>query len=558
MIDEIINSIKEVLIKSGVTPEIAEKIQFSQPPNPALGDISVACFALGPVWGVSPAEAANRVQKILNEQKISSIETVSSAGPYVNVVLETDWVLARVIRPAQVKTNKHTRIMFEYSQPNTHKEFHIGHMRNACYGSSLVNIWRAAGRNVLAATYNNDVGSHVAKTLWAYKKFHAGEKPPTEKGRWLAGIYVEATNALAQHPEWKDEVSDVLRKLETKDKEWFKLWKETRQWSLDEFHAIYRELGLKFDASFDESAVKERGQKIVDDLLARGIAKESDGAIIMDFEDQKKGVLILRKSDGAGNYTTSDLALAQEKFSRYNIDEAVIITDNRQDLYFQQLFLTLHAFGFKQKLTHLSYDLVTLPEGAMSSRKGNVVLYENLRDDVVEMATKETRARHADWSDKKVAATAHALAIAAIKFTMIKTSPKNIIVFDKAEMLSFDGFTAPYIEYTLSRINSIFKKSRGFVRVPKKYAWNSVERELWVKMVRFEQVVLRSADSNDPSEIAKYCFELAKSFSSYYENNRVLDDNKVVRAARLTLVKQLGATLKKGMDLLGLPIVTEM
>ena len=558
MIDEIINSIKEVLIKSGVTPEIAEKIQFSQPPNPALGDISVACFALGPVWGVSPAEAANRVQKILNEQKISSIEAVSSAGPYVNVVLETDCVLARVIRPARVKTNKHPRIMFEYSQPNTHKEFHIGHMRNACYGSSLVNIWRAAGRNVLAATYNNDVGSHVAKTLWAYKKFHAGEKPPTEKGRWLAGIYVEATNALAQHPEWKDEVSDVLRKLETKDKEWFKLWKETRQWSLDEFHAIYRELGLKFDASFDESAVKERGQKIVDDLLARGIAKESDGAIIMDFEDQKKGVLILRKSDGSGNYTTSDLALAQEKFSRYNIDEAVIITDNRQDLYFQQLFLTLHAFGFKQKLTHLSYDLVTLPEGAMSSRKGNVVLYENLRDDVVEMATKETRARHADWSEKKVAATAHALAIAAIKFTMIKTSPKNIIVFDKAEMLSFDGFTAPYIEYTLSRINSIFKKSRGFIRVPKKYAWNSVERELWVKMVRFEQVVLRSADSNDPSEIAKYCFELAKSFSSYYENNRVLDDNKVVRAARLTLVKQLGATLKKGMDLLGLPIVTEM
>jgi len=558
MIDGIINSIKKALIDSGVASEIAEKVQFSQPPNPTLGDISVACFALAPAWGVSPAEAAGRVQKVLNDEKFPSIESISVAGPYLNIVLNANWVMQSVLRPVGIKKQSHPRIMFEYSQPNTHKEFHIGHMRNACYGSSLVNIWRAAGRNVLAVTYNNDVGSHVAKTLWAYKKFHGGEKPPVEKGRWLAGIYVEATRALEEHPEWKDEVSDVLRKLETKDKEWFKLWKETRKWSLDEFHAIYRELGLKFDASFDESAVKEAGQKIVDELLVRGIAKESSGAIIMDFEDQKKGVLILRKSDGAGNYTTSDLALAQEKFSRYKLDEAVMVTDNRQDLYFQQLFLTLQAYGFKQKLTHLSYDLVTLPEGAMSSRKGNVVLYEGLRDDVVELATKETRARHPEWSAKKVAATAHALAIAAIKFTMIKTSPKNIIVFDKSEMMAFDGFTAPYIEYTLSRISSIFKKSRGLIRAPKSYDWNPVERELWVKILRFNQIVARSAESNDPSEVAKYCFELAKNFSSYYENNRVLDDNKLTRTARLTLVKQLAKTLEKGLDLLGLPIVTEM
>lgn len=558
MIDTIIQSIKKTLVSAGIPQEIAEKIQVSQPPQAALGDIALGCFVLAPVWGVSPQHAAERVQKILSDVGISSLDRIVAAGPYVNIFLNCNWVVAAVLKPQPIKKLAHPRIMFEYSQPNTHKEFHIGHMRNACYGSSLVNIWRAAGRNVLAVTYNNDVGSHVAKTLWAYKKFHSGEKPPAEKGRWLAGIYVEATRALEEHPEWKDEVSDVLRKLETKDKEWFKLWKETRKWSLDEFHAIYRELGLKFDASFDESAVKERGQKIVDELLARGIAKESSGAIIMDFEDQKKGVLILRKSDGAGNYTTSDLALAQEKFSRYKLDEAVMVTDNRQDLYFQQLFLTLQAYGFKQKLTHLSYDLVTLPEGAMSSRKGNVVLYENIRDEVVEMAIKETRARHADWSVKKVAKTAHALAIAAIKFTMIKTSPKNIIVFDKAEMLAFDGFTAPYIEYTLSRISSIFKKSRGLIRAPKTYDWNPVERELWVKILRFDQIVARSAESNDPSEVAKYCFELAKNFSSYYENNRVLDDNKLIRAARLTIVKQLGLTLKKGMELLGLPVVSEM
>lgn len=557
MIVSVIESIKKTLLKSGIPSDIIEKMQFSQPPKSELGDIALAAFPLAAQWGVTPPEAAARVQSIF-KGGYGPIADVIVTGPYVNFKLDTEWVMKNVLHPMPVKKQSRPRIMFEYSQPNTHKEFHIGHMRNACYGSSLVNIWRAAGRNVLAVTYNNDVGSHVAKTLWAYKKFHGDEKPPREKGRWLAGMYVEATRALEEHPEWKDDVSDVLRKLETQDKEWFKLWKETRKWSLDEFHAIYRELGLKFDASFDESVVKEKGHKIVDELLARGIARESNGAIIMDFEAQKKGVLILRKSDGAGNYTTSDLALAEEKFHRYKLDEAVIITDNRQDLYFQQLFLTLHAYGFTQKLTHLSYDLVTLPEGAMSSRKGNVVLYESLRDDVVALATKETHTRHPDWSAKKVQATAHALAIAAIKFTMVKTSPKNIIVFDKAEMMAFDGFTAPYLEYTLARISSIFKKVRSINRASQKYEWNAVERELWVKLLRFSQVVSRGAESSDPSEIAKYCFELAKAFSSYYENNRVLEDDKKIRGARLSLVKQIGATLERGMKLLGLPIIREM
>ncbi len=560
MIEQFFESLKKTLRAAGVSDAIAAKIQFSEPPNPALGDISIACFALAAEWGIKPPEAAVRVQSVLEAAHIPTIASATVAGPYCNIKLATDWVTAVVAKPPRVKTATRPRIMVEYSQPNTHKEFHIGHMRNACYGNALVNIWRAAGRNITAVTYNNDVGAHVAKTLWAYKKFHAGEKAPTEKGRWLAGMYVEATAALDAHPEWKDDVSDVLRKLETHDKAWFKLWKQTRNWSLDEFHAIYRELGLKFDASFNESDVKERGHKIVDELLTRHIARESNGAIIMDFEAQKKGVLILRKSDGAGNYTTSDLALAQEKFKRTAVDEAVIITDNRQDLYFQQLFLTLHAFGFTQKLTHLSYDLVTLPEGAMSSRKGNVVLYESLRDDVVDAAIAETKKRHTDWSDKKIRATAHTLAIAAIKFTMVKTSPKNIIVFDKNEMLSFDGYTAPYLEYTLARVNSIFKKSRIAPRAqpPKKYSWTDAEQSLWVKLLRVTEAIKRAAESNDPSELAKYCFELAKNFASYYENTRVLDDDKQIRAARLGLVKQIGATLERAMKLLGLPIIKEM
>ncbi|OGH67917.1 MAG: arginine--tRNA ligase [Candidatus Magasanikbacteria bacterium RIFCSPHIGHO2_02_FULL_50_9b] len=559
MFQEIADAIKQALLADGVPTAILEKIQISEPPNPEMGDLAIPTFALAAHWGVKPLEATIRTQKVLNAAAHPAIASTNATGPYLNITFHTAWIILHVVKPASIKKQSRPRVMFEYSQPNTHKEFHIGHMRNACHGSALVNIWRAVGRNVIAATYNNDVGAHVAKTLWAYKKFHATEKPPREKGRWLAGMYVEATTTLEAHPEFKEEVSDVLRKLETSDKSWHKLWKETRRWSLDEFQTIYRELGLTFDATFNESAVKERGHAIVDDLLKRGIAKQSDGAIIMDFTEQKKGVLILRKSDGAGNYTTSDLALAQEKFRRHKLDECVILTDNRQDLYFQQLFLTLHAYGFTQKLTHLSYDLVTLPEGAMSSRKGNVVLYESLRDEVVEAATTETKKRHPDWSARKIERNAHALAIAAIKFTMVRTSAKNIIVFDKKEMLAFDGYTAPYLEYTLARINSIFKKSRASRKTPpKNYTWNADEHTVWLKLARAALATQRAATANDPSELAKYAFELAKLFASYYECNRVLDDNTKIRAARLSLVAQIKKTLEQTMHLLGLPLIKEM
>ncbi len=538
---------------------IGEVVPISAPPTPDVGDIAIACFLLAKKWGVSPAEAAARVAQNLSDSAPKIISSARATGPYVNIILNTAWVMAHAA-PAPVQKQKKPRVLFEYSQPNTHKEFHIGHLRNACYGTALLNIWRAVGRNVTAITYNNDVGAHVAKCLWALKKFHAGARPPKEKGRWLAGVYVQATRALDDHPEYKEEVSEVLRKLESQDRSWHALWKKTRNWSLAEFRAIYRELGMKFDATFNESDVKERGHHIVDELVARGVAHKSDGAIIMDFTPQKKSVLILRKSDGAGNYTTSDLALAEKKHKKFHPDESVILCDVRQTLYFEQLFLTLSAWGCNEKFSHIGYELVTLPEGAMSSRKGNVILFETLRDDVVSAAAAATRARHANWSARKINKTAHTLALAAIKFTMVRTAPNNVIVFDKNEMVSFDGYTAPYLLYTLARINSIFKKAHAtFLRRARPaFAWSAAEHQLWVKIAQYSDTISRSAAHNNPAEIAQYIFDLAKAFSSYYEHTRVLDDNRAIRTARLSLVRAIAKTIERGLKLLNLPVIKEM
>ncbi len=558
MITAVIAAIKQALLAQGVPEPILDKAVFSEPPNPALGDLAVAAFPFAAFWFCAPPEAAHKLAEIIRGSH-NAIFEITVTGPYVNIKLQTAAIVHAATHFKPEKIRPRPAIMFEYSQPNTHKEYHIGHLRNACFGAALVALWRAAGQNIIPVTYNNDVGAHVAKTLWAYKKFHAGEKPPTEKGRWLAGMYVEATRALEENPDYKEEVSDVLRALEAHDPEWYKLWKETRGWSLDQFHAIYKKLDLKFKHTFNESAIKERGHAMVDDLLRRGIAKKSQGAIIMDFEEQNKGVLILRKSDGAGNYTTSDLALAEEKFRRFKLDSSLVVTDKRQSLYFEQLFMTLHAYGFKQHLKHLDYELVTLPEGAMSSRKGNVILFESLYEEVLAHAIAETTQRHADWSAKKVAKVAEALTIGAIKFTMVRASPLKVIVFDKTEALSFDGYTAPYLQYTVARINSIFKKAKlTRPRAAATFAWTDAERALWMLMARLPDVIERAATDDDPSHVARYCFELAKAFSSFYETHKVLDDDKTIRAARLLLVKSTQKTLQVGLKLLGLPVITEM
>lgn len=584
MIEQLQQKIAAVLAVAGVPVAVVEQLQISDPPNAALGDVALAAFPLAMFWQISSIESAEKIKGLLLQNLNlmgEVVEEINLAGPYLNIRLRVNWLIKHALASGDsswafdgIALNGKSPtpvIMVEYCQPNTHKEFHIGHLRNLCYGSALINILRATGKKIIAATYNNDVGSHVAKCLWAYKKFHGTEKPPTSaqaKGRWLAGMYVEATRALDEHPEWKDEVSAMLRALEVKEPIATKLWKTTRAWSLAQFRAIYKELGVKFDVSFDESAVKDGGHKIVDELMALGIARASEGAIIMDFEAQKKGVLIIRKSDGTGNYATSDMALAQEKFCRHKINESVIITDNRQSLYFEQLFLTLRAYGFKQKMTHLGYDLVTLPEGAMSSRKGNVILFETLRDEVLESAREEIKRRHSDWAKRKVEKTAQAITVATIKFTMLKSSPTKVITFDKHEATAFGGFTASYLLYTLARVNSIRKRAgRNFFwldGITKKkyttigYSWLSNERMLWLTLSKHTDVINRSAAQNDPSEITKHIFDLAQAFSSYYENTKVLDGDKLTRGARLGLITAIATTIESALTMLGIPLIDEM
>ncbi|MDD5043896.1 MAG: arginine--tRNA ligase [Patescibacteria group bacterium] len=555
------------------------------PPQPEMGDWGVACFGLAKELKKNPAEIAANVAIYLNEKAPKSvIAKAESKGPYVNIFLNkgkiTESILSEIVRAkgkyGSLNLGKGKQVMVEYSQANTHKEFHVGHLRNTLLGDELINLYRNAGYKVVAVNYPGDIGAHVAKCLWGYQKIKKekfplkADPPPAEKikikriknkGEYLGTIYAWASREIEEHPEYKDEVAQIQQKLEAGDKKLNTLWKKTRQWSLKEFKDIYKELGVKFDRYYFESEVEKPGKKLVQDLYKKGIVRESEGAIIMDLIPYDLGVFLLLKSDGTSLYATKDLALAQKKFKDYKkLGESIHVVDARQTQYFKQLFKTLELIGFKKPMKHLAYEFVTLPEGAMSSRKGNIVTFRELYEEVLEQTIKETAKRHKDWNQKKIKATAKKISLAAIKFDLLKHDAGKVVVFNIKEALSFDGFTGPYIEYTVARINSILRKAPRPARGKIDYSLLNSEREksLVLALGEFPAIAEKAMTNFDMSLLPRYLYDLAKEFANFYHDIPVLKADAATRQARLALISSVKIVLEKGLEILGIEPLEEM
>ncbi len=301
---------------------------------------------------------------------------------------------------------------------------------------------------------------------------------------------------------------------------------------------------------------------MVDELLKKGIAQVGEGgAIIVDLGNYGLDIALLRKSTGAGVYMTSDLGLAEKKFKKYKVDESINLTGSEQNFYFQQLFKILELNGFKHKMSHIGYGLVTRPEGKMSSRLGNVILYEDLRDEVFSRMVEETQVRHSDWPKKKIEKTALILTMAILKFTMQKHEANKVITFDLKEATSFEGFSAPYLLYVVARINSLMRKSE--IRNPKfetyKLLVASEEKKLLLMMGEYGGVVKKALENKNPSVIAKYCFDLAQAFNDFYNKHSVLSaENCELVGARLALCSAVRKVLIDALGLLTIEMVEEM
>lgn len=556
-----------------------EKLQIytllTEAPNLQSGHWAFPCFILAKNVKLAPPKiAAELAAKIATNQVLREVKV---AGPYLNFFIQntafgelalTDILSGQFFKKAL--TEKTPKTMVEYSQPNTHKEMHVGHMRNLCLGDALVRLHRYAGYNIVASTFPGDVGTHVAKCLWYLKNHNQEPIPATRKGAWLGKMYstgnnlLEDQNGTPAEEENRAELTKILKQLEQKSGEFYDLWKETREWSIELMKKTYDWADVKFDTWYWESEVDADSLKLIKQYYDKGIFVESDGAIGANLEDYKLGFCLLIKRDGNGLYATKDIELARRKFEEHQIERSVYVVDKRQALHFQQVFKCLELMGFEKAKNcyHLQYDFVELPDGAMSSRKGNIIPLEELILKMEDMIKSEYLAKYQEtWTAEETNQTAAAIAKGAIKYGMIRMDNNRKIVFDMKEWLKLDGESGPYIQYAYTRINSMTEKLNYTKETI--VDWNTLahplELQLMLKLSSFNDVAITAAEQYKTSFMCSYLYDLAKMFNSFYAECSVAKaETEMLKNARLALSKSVALTLEKGLALLGIPVPKRM
>lgn len=545
---------------------------LERPPEAHMGDYALPCFRLAKELKRKPQELAEELSKALSASGSPWIEKIDTAGAFMNIHVPAA-ALAKYLIPSICDGSLAARntksalprpdVMIEYSQPNTHKSFHVGHMRNVVLGDSLGRIYKACGYPVTMVNYIGDEGAHIAKCLWYILK-NKHKAPADHRGEWLGQMYAAATNVLEdatadEKPLYNAEVSQVLRYIESKKGETYQLWKETREWSLEDFKEIYSWSGAHFDHWFYESEVSEESQEIVEEYLKKDVFVISDGAVGLDLKEEKLGFVILRKSDGNTTYATKDLALARRKFSQFKTEKAIYVVASEQNLHFKQVFRTLDKMGFQQAKNcyHLSYGMVTLPDGKMSSRKGNVITFSELRERLGLELAKYLDKYKGEWSDAEIADASHKLATGTIRYGMVCSDPVKDIVFHLQDWCDFEGNTGPYLMYAYARTRSILRKAKdsGISNSDAKLSLlnSQEEKELLRYLNDLNNVIIQASESNKPSLLCHHLFNMSKANNRSLAVNLVLKaDSPALRSARVLLAEAFTESLKYGLSLLGI------
>lgn len=457
-------------------------------------------------------------------------------------------------------------VMVEFSQPNTHKSFHVGHLRSAILGDTLCRILDFAGYDVIRANYIGDIGLHVIKWLWNYQKYHPGEKPETDITRWMGELYAESTKRVEEDAGYEAEIRDLYARWDQRDPEVVALWEETRQWSLDGFDEIYKKLDIHFDRIYTNSEAEFPGKEIVQELIDQKIALDErpEGPVIvkldelLGLEKEKYRVLVVLRSDGTALYSTEDLALARIKFAEYpDLSRSIYVVDVRQSLHFQQVFKTLELAGYSwaERCQHIPYELVNLPGNVViASREGTVVLLEDLLREANDRALNVVEEKNPGLDQETKELVALIVGLGALKYPMLARENNRVVTFDWDSALDFNGQAAPYIQYAHVRTNSILRKLEDAfpATIKPSYGLHSAEIELIDRISRFPAEVQRAADEDKPLVIANFAYDLAHDFSDFYTKCPVLKAEADTLHFRIRLVDASRQVIANSLDLLGI------
>lgn len=547
------------------------------PPDPDFGDFAFPCFRLAKEFAKSPADIALDLNSKIELPMEFSRGQV--AGAYINFFLKGEVLVEKVLdevlslreKYGKSALGKGKRVMVEYSAPNANKPLHLGHLRNDSIGMAISNMFEATGHEIVRANLVNDRGVHICKVMLAYKKWGNGETPQSsgqKPDHFVGKYYVMYEQKAKDNPALESEIQGMLMDWEKGGKETRELWKKMTGWAIEGMHETYKEFGSKFDVEFLESEFYNKAAPMIEGGLKKGFfSKDETGAIIADLEKyglQKKTVL---RSDGTSIYLTNDLSLTKHKFEKYRLDRAIWVVGSEQNLYLSQLFKILELLGYKwaKGCKHLSYGMVNLPSGKMKSREGTVVDADDLIGEVKALASKEILKREKGLSKSELEKRAKAIALAAMKFFLLKVECQKDILYDPKESVSFDGETGPYLLYSLARAKSILRKAGEAKKKakPKSRPDFSQFREkselcLARKIYDYQAAVESSLASLSPHTLCQYLLGLASSFNSFYHEHQVLEAHEDLREARLCLVEAFSLVLENGFGLLNIEWLERM
>jgi len=492
------------------------------------------------------------------------LQKAEVAGPgFINLTVSPAWLAEQVGALSAAERfgipdrGRGNTVILDYSSPNVAKPMHIGHIRSTVIGNALDRMYRALGYRVIADNHLGDWGTQFGLLIQGYRTYLTDAERSALTVELLERVYVQSYNRSKEEPAWLDACKAELVKLQQGDPENRAIWERFIAISLDEFNRIYKRLDVTFDLTRGESFYNGTLAETVGLLQEKGLATESEGALVVKLEDEGMPVCIVRKSDGGFNYATTDIATVRNRVAEFAPERIVYVTDERQQLHFKQFFTVCAKLGYTTHLAHVWFGLMRLPEGTFSTRQGNVIKLEALLDEAERRALELIKASNADMPEAEQKDLAAAIGIGAIKYADLSHDPQTLIVFTWEKALALEGNSGPYLQYAYARVCSLLDKYAALVpgtdplRNPLVLA-ESIEKELVLRLMQFPATVVRAAEAYKPSVLADYLFGLSQTYSSFYQRSPVLKAEPNVRDSRIRLCAMVAQVLAEGLGLLGI------
>ncbi|MDY5532696.1 MAG: arginine--tRNA ligase [Butyricimonas virosa] len=581
-------------VKACYGVELTEKdVQLQETRKEFAGDLTVVVFPFTRYSRKSPEETAKELGEYL-KQNIEEVETYNVIKGFLNVVISSAyWIevlndVAKEEKYGYAKEPSGKTYMIEYSSPNTNKPLHLGHIRNNFLGWSVSEIQKANGHNVIMVNLVNDRGIHICKSMIAWEKFANGATPESTgtKGDHFVGDYyvrfdkeykAQIKELMEQGKTEEEakkeapillEAQEMLRKWEAGDEKVVSLWRTMNDWVLKGFDETYKMMGISFDKVYFESQTYKKGRDLVLKGLADGVLYRKDtGSVWADLTGDGLDHKLLLRDDGTSVYMTQDIGTAYDRFNEFNMDQEIYVVGNEQNYHFQVLSLVCKKLGFDwaDKIKHLSYGMVELPEGKMKSREGTVVDADDLIDEMIHTArtTSEELGKLDGYTKEEAEEVYRKVALGALKYFILKVDPKKTMMFNPKESIDFNGNTGPFIQYTYTRIKSVLRKAEeaGVKIVPGDIhtALTEKEQNLVKLIAKLPAVVKEAGDNYSPALIGNYAYELAKEFNQFYHDYSILkEENEKVRNLRLLLARQCSVAIQNAMGMLGIEMPERM